>query len=109
MTISYPPGRTATPAELCDEIIRAERALTGRQRPRTLHALCEQAARLIRCGQCGQKRGRACSDAGGLDCFHLGRFAQAVVRDLMTAAEFARVIEDLDVFTAATIIRDGAR
>jgi hypothetical protein len=33
-----------------------ERALTGRQRPRTLHALCEQAARLLPCGQCSAAR-----------------------------------------------------
>ena len=37
-----------------------ERALTGAQLPRTLHALCEQGARLVNCGERGRVlRGRA--------------------------------------------------
>ena len=96
------PERTATPAELCGEISRAG----GQRRPRTLHALCEQAARLIGCPQCGARPGRVCH---GRDGYCLGRFVQAYVQGLMVADEWATVLGGLDVFTNATIIRDGAR
>jgi hypothetical protein len=52
MKTTIPRERTATAAELADEATRAERARTDRQLPRTLHALCEQAARLVNCGHC---------------------------------------------------------
>ena len=91
----------ATPAELCDEISRADRARTGQQQPRTLHALCEQAARLIECPQCGARSGRVCR---AVDGDRLGRFVRAAVEGLMVADEFATVLGGLDVFTNATII-----
>jgi hypothetical protein len=98
--------RTATPAELADEVSRIERALTGQQRPRTLHALCEQAARLTDCEHCGARPGSACRGRAG---FHLDRFITAAVQGLMVADEFATVLSGLDVFTGATLIRDGDR
>jgi hypothetical protein len=96
-----------TELERADEAVRMERARTGQMRPRTLHALCEQAARLIPCEHCGQRPSRACQRPAG---FHLARFAQARRRGLLTADEMAMVIWAAgDVFTAATIIRDGGR
>jgi len=108
-TIPQPPeGRTLTTAGRADHDARIERARTGRQLPRTLHALCEQAARLTRCGSCGQKPGRACTDVRGVDGFHLARFARARASGLITSAEFASVIADADVFTGSTVVLDGA-
>ena len=98
------PERTATPAELADEVSR-----TGQPRPRALHALCFQAARLLRCSHCGQKPGRACTDAGGVDGYHLARFVSAYVQGLITVAEWPIVLGDLFVFDNSTIVRDGAR
>lgn len=110
MTTTIPrPERKLTEAERADETARIERALTGQQRPRTLHALCEQAVRPLRCLHCGQKPGRACTDAGGADGYHFSRFIRAYVEGRLVADEFAVVLGDLDVFTNATIIRDGAR
>jgi hypothetical protein len=43
-TMSHPPERTATAAELADEAARIERALTGRQLPRTLAASAPSSA-----------------------------------------------------------------
>jgi hypothetical protein len=106
MKTTIPCERTATAAELADEAARAERARTGQQLPRTLHALCEQAARLVNCGHCWARPGTPCD---GLDGWHLARFARARKRGLLTAAEFASVTEGLDVFTGGTLIRDGAR
>jgi hypothetical protein len=86
MTDTIPrPERKLTEAERAEEDARTGRALAGQPRPRTLHALCEQSARLVRCGQCGQKPGRACSDAGGVDGYHLDRFLRAIDRELITA------------------------
>jgi hypothetical protein len=108
MTISHPPERTATPAELCDESARIERALSGQQKPRTLHALIEQGARLVPCGHCGRGPGVFCLAPYG--CYHLARFAEGRHRGLITANEMATVIQTAgDVFTAATLIRDGER
>ena len=91
------------------QLTELERARTGQLRPGTLHALCEQAARLIPCTYCGQKPGRACSDTWSLDGYHLRRFVGAIGRGLMTVGELPTVPGDLDVFTAGTVIRDGAR
>ena len=99
------PERTATPAELCDEITRAERARTGQQLPRTLHALCEQAARLVVCTHCGARPGMLCD---GLDGYHLARFVTAFTQRLITPAEAADVIAAAPiVFTSASLIRDA--
>ncbi|HCU96528.1 MAG TPA: hypothetical protein DHU96_28940 [Actinobacteria bacterium] len=85
------------------------RAFTGRQLSRTLHALCEQGARLLPCGHCGQKPSRACTDAGGVDGYHLARFAAARRRGLITAAEMDAVLDAAEVITNGTIVRDSAR
>jgi hypothetical protein len=110
MTIAYPPERVLTELERADEAARLQRARSGQLRPRTLHALCQQAARLLQCPGCGQKPGRACADAGGQDGYHLARFAQARRRGLLTADEMAMVLAAAgDVFTNATTIQDGGR
>jgi len=111
MTIAHPPrARVLTELERADEAARIKRALSGQLRPRTLYALCEQGPRLIQCPHCGQKPGRACTDAGGQDGYHLARFAQARRRGLITADEMTAMLAAAgDVFTAATIIRAGAR
>ena len=100
------PERTATPAELDDVAARIERARTGQQLPRTLHALCEQAARLVNCGHCWARPGTPCVAPGG---YHLARFARASVRGLMAADEFAVVLGGRDVFDGGTLIVDGQR
>jgi len=84
-----------------------ERARTGRQLPRTLHALCEQAAVLVPCGHCWAPRGALC--ATGPAGYHLARFGRARRRGLLTKAVLAAVLDEAGAFTLATIIRDGAR
>jgi hypothetical protein len=99
------PERTATAAELADETARIERARTGQQLPRTLHALCQQGARLVPCGQCWQRPGRPCTryyPPGD----HLARYLRAERRGLITRAELAGVIVGLDVIAAHVIIPD---
>jgi hypothetical protein len=106
MKRTIPRERTAAAAELADEAARAERARACQQLPRTMHALCEQATRLVNCGHCWARPGTPCD---GPDGYHLARFARASKRGLLTAVEFASVTEGLDVFHGATVIRDGAR
>ena len=106
-TIPHPPERTATVAERADHSARTERACTGQQRPRTLHALCEQAAVLVPCGHCWARPGAAC--VTGPAGYHLARFGRARRRGLLTEAELAAVLDKAGVFTNATVIRDGAR
>lgn len=98
--------RKLTEAERADEAARMQRARTGQQLPRTLHALCEQSARLIDCQHCGTMAGRPCRRPGG---YHLHRFVRAYVRGLVRPEEFAVILSGLDVFTVASIVRDGAR
>jgi hypothetical protein len=98
--------RTATPAELADESARATRARAGRQRPRTLHALIEQAARLLPCEHCGGRPGNACDGADG---YHLARLAEARRRGLITAPEMDAILDAAGVITNGTVIRDGTR
>ena len=112
MTGGIPRERTATAAELADEAARAERARTGRQRPRTLHTLCEQAAVLVLCGQCWAPRGTPCSRGLrtthavlGPPGYHVTRFAEARRRGLITEAELTSVLGRAG---SATIIGDGA-
>jgi hypothetical protein len=101
-TISQ-PERKLTELERADEAARIARALIGQLRPRTLHAICEQSARLIPCTYCGARAGSACRRQGG---YHLARFVRAYVTGRITSAEWPTVLGDLDVFTNATIIRD---
>lgn len=102
------PERTATAAELADETARIQRALTGQQLPRTLHALVEQGARLVHCGQCWQRPGEPCTISGAPG-YHLARWQRAERRGLITRAELARVVAGLEVIAPHVIIRDGAQ
>ena len=52
---------------------------------------------------------RACTDAGGVDGYHLARFAAARRRGLITAAEMDAVLDAAEVITNGTIVRDSAR
>lgn len=107
MQETIPRERTAAAAELADEAARSGRARTGQQLPRTLHALCEQAARLVNCGHCWTGPGTPCDSPDG---YHLARFARARRRGLLTVPEMSAVLMAAGpVFTDATIIRDGAR
>ena len=104
MTNTIAQERRLTEAERADEDARIERALTGQLRGRTLHAICEQSARLIECQHCGARPGKVCRRGGG---YHLARFVRAYVRGLIIMDEMVTVLGGLDVFTAATIIRDA--
>lgn len=105
MTISQPPERKLSETERADEAARAERALAGQQRPRTLHAIIEQAARLVNCGQCWARPGTPCDGADG---YHVARFCRASRKGLLTGQDMATVLAAAgDVFTNATIIRDA--
>ena len=73
--------------------------------PRSLHDLIEQGAKLTSCTACGAGPGTWClCEAHGI---HLSRFARARASGLITAAEFASVIADADVFTGSTVVLDG--
>jgi hypothetical protein len=98
-----PPERTATAAVLADEAARIERALSGQQRPRTLHAMIAQGPVLLACGHCGTAPGRPCTRSGGC---HLARFQDAERRGLITRAELVRVVGDLVVIAAGAVVRD---
>src|SRR5690348_9646930 len=99
------PERTVTEAERADEAARIERARVGTQPPRTLHAICEHAACLVNCGQCWARPGTPCD---GDDGYHVARFTRASRKGLLTAQDMATVLEAAgDVFTNATIVRDG--
>lgn len=97
------PHRTATPEELADHAARVDRALDGQQRPRTLHAICEQAVKLTHCPHCCKVPGQACKRGGG---FHVARFAAAVERGTMTSAEFEGILDELGAFRSGTVIYD---
>ncbi len=61
-----------------------------------------------RCNHCAALPGDPC--AGVEDGMHLGRYVWAYVRKLISVDEAAATIDAAgDVFTAATIIPDGAR
>jgi len=102
--MSILPERTATEAELDDHADRTDRALTGRQLPRTVHALGRQGARLVPCGHCGRRPGTGCSDRGE----HLARFVAAQERGLITRTELASVAAVLDVIAWHVIVPDAA-
>jgi hypothetical protein len=73
---------------------------------RSLHEICET-AKLTSCAFCDARPGSWCLVTGAPG-IHLARFARARTTGLLTAAEFASVIADADVFTGATVVRDGA-
>ena len=103
--IPQPPERTATPAELADHDARIERARTGQQLPRTLHALAEQGARLVHCGQCWQRPGRPCTVSGPAGD-HLARYMRAERKGLITRAELAAVVRQLGAIAPHVIVLD---
>ena len=100
-----PEGRPPTAAQLADEDARLDRALTGQQRPRTLHALIEQGARLVPCGHCWQRGGRPCT-VSGPDGYHLARFMRAERRGLLTRVELARVVAGFTVIAPHIMVLD---
>jgi hypothetical protein len=105
------PAQSAGPIRT-DHLERALTAVTASvypDPPRALHDLCQQGARMVACGECGQQPGKPCADAGGLDGYHLGRFiaARATV-GLLTGSEMSEVVAAAGAFTPAAIVRDGA-
>jgi hypothetical protein len=76
-------------------------------RPRTLHAICEL-TRLAACSYCWADTPHwPCAFSGtGPDGLHIARFAAALRRGLITAADFTAVTETAVVFTNATIVYD---
>lgn len=75
---------------------------------RSLHDLCELAAR-VPCGRCWANPTVPCTVAGPPG-YHMARFAAARHEGLISEADMAAVLEAAgDVFTPATVIRDGAR
>ena len=76
-------------------------------RTRTLHAICEL-TRLAACGYCSADAlGQPCVFSGtGPDGLHIARFAAALRRGLITAADFTAVTQTAVVFTNATIVYD---
>jgi hypothetical protein len=67
---------------------------------RPLHEICE-AARLVNCGECWQVPGKPCTPEGD----HVARFGRALRRGLVTGPELIAVLQALDAFTSATIVR----
>jgi len=108
MTETVPTERTATAAELADEAARIDRARTGTQLPRTLHALCQQGARLLPCPQCWQRPARPCT-VSGTPGDHLARYQEALRRGLITSGELASVISELPVVAPHVIVLGGRR
>lgn len=75
--------------------------------PRSPEVLIQHVRTIVQCPHCGAQAGNRCGIHGrGI---HLGRFIHALVLRKITVEEIAVVLGDLDVFTNATIIRDGAR
>jgi hypothetical protein len=96
--------------ERSEEAQQAAIALAGGleaiTRSRSLHELCEAAA-LLQCEQCGAAAGTPCSRGLAGPGQHVARFAEARRRGLLTEAEMADLLEGLDAFTNATIVRDS--
>ncbi len=73
----------------------------------SLHEIC-QAARQANCGECWQVPGKPCTPEGD----HVARFGRAMRRGLITGEDLVAVLQALDAFTSATVVRDvpdGAR
>jgi hypothetical protein len=79
---------------------------------RSPHDVCE-AARLVNCGHCWAAPGAPCVPGGtGPDGFHLARLVRAYRRGLISAPALSAILQDLVVFTNATVVcdaQDGAR
>ena len=68
---------------------------------RSLHEICE-AARRVNCGECWQVPGKPCTPEGD----HVARFGRAMRRGLISGDDLIAVLQALDAFTSATILRD---
>jgi len=74
---------------------------------RSLHEI-RMDARRANCGECWQVPGKPCTPEGD----HVARLGRALRRGLITGPEMIAVLQTLDAFTNATIVRDipdGAR
>ena len=105
-TIPQPRERTAMAAELADHTARLERARATMCEP--LAGACS-GARLVDCPQCRARHPAPCVLAGGPG-FCLARIAAARTAGCIGATAMnAALYAAGPVFTAATIIRAGAR
>jgi hypothetical protein len=89
---------------------RATGSATSGMASRSLRAICQEARRAP-CGYCWADDPAWPSSFNGTapDGLHLSRFAAARQLGLISAADTTAVIEAADVFTEATIVRDGDR
>ena len=71
-------------------------------RARSLHEI-RMDARRANCGECWQVPGAPCTPEGD----HVARFGRALRRGLVTGPELISVLQALDAFTNATIVRDA--
>jgi len=74
--------------------------------PRSLEVLVEHVRTEVPCTHCGAAPGKPCRRQGRQGV-HLARFVRAFTGHQITGPEIAVVIGDLEVFTAATIIRNA--
>jgi len=73
---------------------------------RGLRAILD-AARMANCGHCWAEPGHPCTTGEtGSDGFHLARLVRAYRRGLIGAPALAGVLNELVVFTTATIVYD---
>jgi hypothetical protein len=69
---------------------------------RSLHEVSEL-ARLVNCGECWQVPRKPCTPEGD----HVARFGRAMRRGLISGADLIAVLQALDAFTNATVVRDA--
>lgn len=74
--------------------------------PRSLEVLLEHVRDVAYCPHCTADPGRRCHGRRGI---HLGRVVRAYTRRQITPAEIGVALGRRESFTAATIIRAGAR
>lgn len=70
-----------------------------------IHAMTGVAEREETCGYCHHPPGAACTCAPGV---HLCRIALAAHHGHITMADAASAMHDMDVFTGASVVLDGA-
>jgi hypothetical protein len=76
--------------------------------PRSLHVITEL-SRLAACSCCPAAGPAAsCVQRATADGMHVGRYAEARRRNLITAADFAAVIQAAGAFTATTVVFNDA-
>lgn len=76
--------------------------------PRSLELLLQAVRVEVPCPHCGARPGTGCAYQGRRGV-HLNRFVRAYTTYKITVDEIARVLGSREVFTMATIIRDGDR